>query len=490
MKVRKFEVCVLGDSLGGLIAALMLQKQRANVAILQRRGEEFDPSTCEFLNGFALKPVLKRVGFLPTEVNAIPSLDVPLQIVFSNHRLDCYGQEERFERELVREFPENARQITQLFRESYGRLGVYQHLFNSRVPLPPKGFFARRQFKKSLEQVVDLQLLADRQLEKELKSFDVGDEFSRAVQAMELSLSHLITPWTCGARLAHLLTLVRWEGYDAADGLATIRKLLLRRLKERGGVVAEYDELKEVAFSGNTVTGFIVTGGEWSEIACETTILGGDPRGLICMDEQNRHLRKWRTQLDKLPVYSRKVYMTYRVHPQGIPIGMQPQGLIVPDGPPSGVTERRRAVRAVRYVIRKHEGPGGKPETRLGLTAFLPPGEDVPKPEHVAEEVREAVLRVIPFLEEYLLEEPGAPFVPTVQGRAGDFRQGLIYTSKDPRILGIIGSPIETPLKNVYLAGDMAFPGLGLDGEIMAGLQAAHYAGEHLKKYSKPETRL
>ncbi len=490
MKIRNYDVCVLGDGLGGLISALMLQKQRAKVAVLVSRNMGFDPTSCEFLNGFTLKPVLKRVGFHPTEVNAIPPLNAPLQIVFADHRVDCYGKEDRFERELNREFPQRAPQISQLFRESYGRLGVFQHLFNSRVPLPPKGIMAKRQFNKLLDQLVDGQLLADRPLSQELKSFDVGDDFSRAVNAMELAMSRMITPWTSGARLAHLLTLVRWEGYSAPEGVRSIRDMLLRRLKERGGVVLEYDEIKEIELERNTLGTFLLSGAEWDGVVADTVLVAGDPRGLIAYAKERRPFRKWMNEINKLPIYARKVFQRYRISAKGIPMGMQQQGLILPDAPPSEMVDRRRWVRAVRYVVQHSRGNGSGPEVHLGLTAYLPPEGEGPGKGQISEEIRRNVQRLIPFLEEHLVEEPEDPFIPDPEGKPGDFRQGLIYTSKTPRTLGVMGVEIETPLKNTFLAGDMIFPGLGLDGEIIAGLQATHYVDAYLKKHGRKGPKL
>ncbi|MFH1017302.1 MAG: hypothetical protein V1798_03860 [Pseudomonadota bacterium] len=475
--MRLFDAVVLGDGMGGLVAGLMLQKRKAKVAVLRKRlTSHLDPALCEFLNGFALKPVLKRMGFHPTEVNAIPPLDAPLQLIFADHRIDCYGEEGRFERELVREFPGTSKKILQLFRESYGHIEIYQHLLNSRVPLPPRGFFARRQFKKELTRVCDVALLEDRLLKKELESFEVGGEFGRAIEAMRLSFTQLLSPWTCGAQLAHLLTLVRWEGYSAPGGLLTIRNLLLDRIKERGGVLVDADEIHEVRIKRRRVTAFGLTGSEFSELGCTAVIVGGNPRGFIAMAPDEKPMKQWRKLLDQLPVKLRKAYQLYRLSAGGVPIGMKSQGLIIPPPVPNGSNERRRFVRAIRYTVRRKVQEGKAPEIWFGLTAFLSlDGE--PEPARVREEIREGVRQAVPFLEQHLLEEPSAVFMTPLDGSPGDFSQGFVYECEKPRDLGIAGLTPETPFQNVFMAGDVVFPGLGLDGELIAGLQCTHYAG-------------
>ncbi len=477
MKVRLFDIVVLGDGIGGLVAGLMLQKRKAKVAVLRKRhSSHLDPALCEFLNGFALKPVLKRVGFHPTELNMLPPLDAPLQLIFAGHRMDCYGDDGRFERELAREFPETSKKILQLFRESYGHIEIYQHLLNSRVPLPPRGFFARRQFRKELDRVCDVALLKDRLLKKELESFEVGADFGRAVEAMRLSFTELLSPWTCGSQLAHLLTLVRWEGYSAPGGLLTVRNLLLDRIRERGGVLIDAEEIQEVHIKRKRVTAFALTGSEFSEVGCTAVVVGGNPRGFIAMAPQEKLMKQWRKNLDQLPIQLRKAYQLYRLSPEGVPIGMKPQGLIVPDAAPDGIAERRRHVRAIRYAVRRKVEEGKAPEIRIALTAFVAlDGE--PDTARVREEIREGLRQAVPFLEQHLLEEPSELFMAPLEGIPGDFSQGFVYRSEKPRDLGIAGLTPETPFENVFMAGDVVFPGLGLDGELIAGLHCTHYAG-------------
>ncbi len=481
MKTCSFDVCVLGQGIGGLVSALMLQKQGAKVVILKNQeNSSFDSSLFEFLNGFTLKPVLKRIGFHPTEVNAIPSLPAPLQIVIPDHRVNCYGEENRFERELMREFPDHSKQILQLFKESSGHLELYQHLFNSRVPMPPRGFLSRYQFQRVLKQVCDERLLKVRSFDEELKSFGIGEKFSRILEVFQYGLTGLRTNWITGARLAHLLTLVRWEGYAAPLGLATISDMLFSKIAEHGGAVAHYEEIKELDFKGRSLSGFHLTGSDWEEIRSNTVIISGDPRGLISINPQAYFLHQLEKQMNSLTISALKAYQMYRLAPQGIPVGMKSQGIYVPPPRENG-EERRELIRALRYKIhRKSNGTPSQEEVWLALTVFLRVKDDAPDSTRLNQDIRNGIKNVIPFIEQYLIEEPEAPYISCVKGRAGDFKQGFIYTTSHKTILGVCGSSSETPLKNTFLAGDMVFPGLGLDGEIIAGLQASHLAAKRL----------
>lgn len=480
MKKHSFDLVVWGHGLGGLVSALTLQKRGAKVLLLSKKStESFDPAYYEFLNGFTLKPVLKRMGFHPTEVNAMPALPVPLQTVILNHRINCYGAEERFKRELNRELPKYAQRILLLFKETSGRLELYQHLFNARAPIPVKGLFAQRQFRKVLLQICDEQLLKTRPLEEELKSFGIGENFARVLEALQLGLCGFVTPWITGARLAHLLNLIRWEGYAAPKGVVSVREMLLSKIKKRGGVVTEFDEVQEFQVQKKRLSGFYLKGTQFEEVACEASIVAGEPRGLIACFSEKRHFNKWKRQVSSLPVLALKAFQFYKISPEGLPIGIEPQGILVPPPRKDKEGERRKVIRAVRYVIHKNQGKE-KNEVWLAATGFIRAVDKLPPLEKIKEDIQKAVKIVIPFLEEFLLEEPKNPVIMDLAGSPGDFRQGFVYTSSKPPSLGFLEISPKTPLKNTYVAGDMIFPGLGLDGEIIAGLQVAHLIEKEL----------
>ncbi|MFN7132598.1 MAG: desaturase, partial [Myxococcales bacterium] len=52
-----------------------------------------------------------------------------------------------------------------------------------------------------------------------------------------------------------------------------------------------------------------------------------------------------------------------------------------------------------------------------------------------------------------------------------------------PRYLGFTGLPQRTPGKNLFLANREVLPGLGVEGEFMAGWRAASLVQDVLKKH-------
>src|SRR5262249_5760586 len=147
---------------------------------------------------------------------------------------------------------------------------------------------------------------------------------------------------------------------------------------------------------------------------------------------KNSRMLQWREKLSQLPIFARKAYQIYRIAPEGVPVGMQPQGLMIPPGKTDPGPERSRRVRALKYVVRRIERVGQPMEVNLGIAAFLAPEGNLPEPSKIGKEIREALEDLIPFLNMHLVEEPKDPFLPSMEGMPGDFRQGFVYTSDAP----------------------------------------------------------
>ena len=57
-----------------------------------------------------------------------------------------------------------------------------------------------------------------------------------------------------------------------------------------------------------------------------------------------------------------------------------------------------------------------------------------------------------------------------------------LYSFETEAFLGVTGLKQRTPAKNLFLAGREVLPGLGLEGELLAGMRAARLVQEMLKK--------
>jgi hypothetical protein len=88
--------------------------------------------------------------------------------------------------------------------------------------------------------------------------------------------------------------------------------------------------------------------------------------------------------------------------------------------------------------------------------------------------VRAALGAALPFHERHLVH----------RAEPAPVAHGLRFEAAGP--LGTGGLPVRSPWRNAFLAGGEVLPGLGLEGELFAGLQAAAHAGALLGLKNRP----
>jgi hypothetical protein len=104
-------------------------------------------------------------------------------------------------------------------------------------------------------------------------------------------------------------------------------------------------------------------------------------------------------------------------------------------------------------------------------SGFVPAGEPRAALEAAATRIREAVADAIPFFERHLVAE-SAPVLAAAAGSDLPPDHPLHLSEReDP--LGVTGLPVRGPWKNLFFAGREVIPGLGVEGEFYAGIQAA-----------------
>jgi hypothetical protein len=97
--------------------------------------------------------------------------------------------------------------------------------------------------------------------------------------------------------------------------------------------------------------------------------------------------------------------------------------------------------------------------------------------EAAATAIREAVADAIPFFERHLVAE-SAPLL--VRGPDGPPAEHPLYAPAEGAALGVGGLPVRSAWKNVFFAGREVIPGLGVEGEFYAGIQAAAHVAQLL----------
>jgi hypothetical protein len=95
--------------------------------------------------------------------------------------------------------------------------------------------------------------------------------------------------------------------------------------------------------------------------------------------------------------------------------------------------------------------------------------------------MRVAAAEYLPFVDRHVLLE-SSPHLQDARGLASRLRLHPLMEVGLPRQLGVTGLPPRPPCKNLVLASRDVLPGLGLEGEFLAGARAAEIVQKSLPK--------
>src|ERR1700687_530660 len=89
--------------------------------------------------------------------------------------------------------------------------------------------------------------------------------------------------------------------------------------------------------------------------------------------------------------------------------------------------------------------------------------------------------RLMPFAKDHILLS-SAPYLDAGGVRGARLLPHPLYEVDSEDFLGITGLTQQTPVKNLFLASRENLPGLGLEGEFLAGIRAAKLIQETMNK--------
>lgn len=478
MKIGYFDVAILGQGLGGLIAANLLQRKGLKVVVLDHdQHQTFDPALCEFLNGTMIKPVLQRIGFHPQEINQLLALDTTSQLIYPNRRINCYKNLEDLRKEVERECADPF--LMHFFAEKQNASGFYLDLFHHKFQIPKFRFFRKHWIKKNLAKMYSMDSFDPVPVDVVLKKYHIRQEYKILIRSLEIGLNSFTTQWTTLSRFAHLLYQIQENGYFTPYGVYGFKRILLDKFTSRGGEYHTFGEIADVKFKGSQIQSIVLKNSKWDEILARKVIVNGDVKGLSAYFPKETKIQK----IDKkteVPVVGKKAYFLFKIKKMYLPYGLKLQGFLFSKDIEYSLYDRRRIPRLLRFVLHLPKDDQSTPmfagvqndEAVLAVTAFLTP-EHEPEMETFQHEVIEKLKVLIPFATHENIQCIHS-FVPTEDGEKGDFREGWIYSEVKPNEFGMTGNPLQRNLSNLYVLNDSAYPSLGIDGLILSADQLAH----------------
>jgi hypothetical protein len=420
----------------------------------------------------AAEALLDEVGLASDAARAQEHLAPDLQLLLPRHRLDLSHEPAGLAAELRREWPAEAARLQAGLQALLADADAAGHFLRAGPPLPPGGFFDGFALRKALRVAAQA-------------SGPAGDGLStrpplQPLEGHPLGVALAALPWLLGhldgppsplgvARLAGvaLRGLVR-----TAHGVPSLEEALRRKVAEaRGdllGSPAEPAHVESIGLEGGRLASLRVAGST-DGFAARAFLLAGPLSRLLPLVGEPPSPRAAKVLARLRP--GRRLAALHRVvRPAALPPGLGSAALVVPiDARPGEVVLLE--IQPARHDARQGAAAPAEGLRLVSAWTVAEDGED--GAQGAAARLQGALDEALPFLTEHLVHAPGLVLSPH------------LHAVQDPAA-GIAGLPVRGPWKNLLLCGREVVPGLGVEGELYASLQAAAQAAALLGVKNRP----
>ncbi|MHB8417991.1 MAG: phytoene desaturase family protein [Myxococcales bacterium] len=481
-----YDVLVFGPQLGGAVAAALLARRGYRVLAVvhggvppaYRDGDFLLPCGPTVLPPLRSMPVaaavLEELGLSTDVFRALVPLSPPLQILGEKLRLDVARDGPTLAAEMERELGEAGAQgaaaIGRMLDADERDGGFYRSV----QPLPAQGLLERWRLRRAIAGHAGV---------AEQPDLPNGDPtLARSLR----ELWHFGTflwderpPSRASLRpLTHLLRgLVNYP--RGALGLAAeIRK----RVSAAGGELLEAEgadppEIEELRLQRGSLVSAKLQGSphEYRASLFVAATGASDLRNLLPASAAEGKLA---ALLGGVKPRSSLLTLNLVVGAHGLPPGLGPAALCLP---------AKADASAVFLQVTPAQAATGAPPPGAHLVqlarqvpaALFHQGEGHLKA--ALSEMRALAVDFLPFVDRHVLHE-SSPQLQEESGLAARLRLHPLVEVGLPRQLGVTGLPFRPPCKNLVLASRDVLPGLGLEGEFLAGARAAQLVQKALPK--------
>ncbi len=482
-----YDVIVIGRDLSSLIAALASARYgRKTILINEGRFETehreagyafpVDPTPLSGLGADqTIDRLIKELQLTSYTPSLPPVLDPTLQMILTDHRIDLFYDRERLIVDMVREFPQCEREI----RRFYYAVSKAEILLKRWLGEDQDS--QSHDFGKYFRGLLRLPAALAGRYSLEIRRGSESDGlFRKVIEAQYAILSHLDCSHCPFPLSAAYLFALSQRGFYYPYGRTSLVTWLCKEFTDAGGVfmndcsVMRIDTNPEIivdmesAGTSLTLRGTkLVVSAQWEKLK------------LLLLHQ--KIFRRLLHKLDSIRPILYPFFLHLGVYSGGLPEALAPYAVVVRDET-KPVTDKNLV-----FIVSSRLGETEyAPEGRQAITAtiFL---KDSPlvltdlELKGVAKSIIDSLDCFLPFLRENI------DFVNIEKSIDLSRRSQEIVTQKyRPRkgtIIGINTISPKTPLHNVFLTGGVLRAGLGFEGEILAGLDAALLAGMEVQSH-------
>lgn len=491
---RLYDVCVIGSQLGGVVAGALLARRGFRVLHVAHD----DPGFHYVDHGYQLpfgpavvptprhspsaEAVLGELGLATDLGRALAPTDPDLQLLLPRHRVDLSRDAARLRTELRREWPKELDALEAGF-------GILSVLFDfagfflrAAPPLPPDGLMERMAVRKALKTAASMPGAPLKRAD-EARAFEGLEEHElvRSLAVAHRFLTYLDGPPSPLSQVRLLGGALRGTN-RLPGGLGTLRELVRRRIAEsrgelRGGP-GEPAVASALVVHGKGIEAVRLADSPDAHVARVFVVATDAARFVELLPPELRE-GKATEPLRTIRAVRQLATVNLVVKQTALPPALGENVLALRDAGGGDGLDNAVFLQVLPARRDARKGEKGAPELVqdervVCASAFVDAATGRTGLEAAATAIREAIADAIPFFERHLVAE-SVPLVAAEHAAELSAAHPLYEaTGDDP--LGVTGIPVKGPFKNVFFAGREVIPGLGLEGEFYAGIQAAAHA--------------
>ncbi len=480
-----YDTIIIGGDLCSLIAALAASRHGLKTLLVTEGNPEAEYRDAGYafpidpvpLSGFGSEQtVLRLLGELHLSLAEAPKMllvDPAFQVILRGHRIDLFHDTNQMINDMIREFPLQEQKIRRIYHtvlktstlverwigEDYtDRPDHLAKLFRYAVRLPASiaGTYALavrgNETARALERVIEAQIAV-------LSHLDITDRFLPLSAAYILSLPARGLFYPLGGRNAWMNWL-RKEYVDSGGKL--IDGCSVMRIDTKPKIIVDI----EYAGSSSALHGdVLIVSAHWEKL------------NLLLL-----HQKAFRRVVRRLGSSRPNAYpfcLHLGVHQEGLPEKMAPYVAVVSD---DKIPARHQNLVFIEKSLQGETGRAPEGRRAISATVFLkesPLVLDDAGLKGIATTILDALEGFLPFLREsidYVNIEKSIAFARQSQESVNQK-----YCARKHSIIAMNTLSPQTPLSNVLLTGGILRAGLGFEGEIFSGMEAALLAGKGIR---------
>lgn len=476
-----YDTIVIGNDLSSLIAASISSRYGKKTILLcegditniySEAGYTFNIDPFPW-TGFGPKQtflqLFSELDMPFTDKSHVLRLDPSLQIILPEHRIDLYNRKDFLIEEMEREFKENTKSI----RKLHAAVSKSSNLITGFIRKNP--FIRPKTVKDFFRFIGNIPIFIGNRsvLSKRLKETQNVPSLKRVFEAELLLLSNLCTNEVNPLSSAYILSLP-WEGlFSHLGGKYIIMDALRRKFASCGGRFINNISIMRLNVKKDEIEIDIDAGESMSTIKGKNLIISTKWEKFKPMLLNDERFSKLAKKFESIEAVYHPFTLHMGVSDKGIPEKMASHVIVIGD--------EKFPVMDNNLIFLETSSTGD--------TGCAPPGKRVIS---ATVFLKESPLR----LSNDDLEGVSTGILENIEGFLPFLRENLDFRNVEKSIemsrkyqevvnqkFKINGNPLlgisilsnRTPVKNVFLTGGMLLAGLGFDGEVISGMNAAHH---------------